>query len=106
MSTIATGAIGTPLALASHTSAQHTGALPSANDSLVKTPAGYVHPNRVLLWENTRRKIRELLHANQLKAAILPTVSVEQHNEYMAMAYDVAIATLICQSQRSSCILR
>jgi len=98
MSTIATGDIGTPLALALQTSAQQTGSLPSANYSLVKTPAGYVHPNRVLLWENTRREIRELLHANQLKAAILPTGSVEQHNEHMAMASDVAIATLICQS--------
>ena len=35
--------------------------------------------------------------AGKLKAAIIPTGSVEQHNEHMAMAADVAIATLICQ---------
>ena len=98
MKVMAAGAIGAPLALASQTSAQPTGSPPAVGESLVKTSAGYVHPNRVLLWENTRREIRELLHANQLKAAILPTGSVEQHNEHMAMASDVAIATLICQS--------
>ena len=57
----------------------------------------FVNPNKVLLWENTRKEIRERLASGQLKAAILPTGSVEQHNEHMTMVADVAIATLICQ---------
>lgn len=54
-------------------------------------------PKRVLLWENTRKEIRESLARGRLKAAILPTGSVEQHNEHMALVADVAISTLISQ---------
>ncbi len=57
----------------------------------------FVNPNKVFLWENTRKEIRQRLAGNKLKAAILPTGSIEQHNEHMAMVADVAIATLICQ---------
>ena len=71
--------------------------LPIGSSPLVPVPGGYVHPDRVLLWENTRKEVREALESGRLKAAILPTGSVEQHNEHMALVADVAIATLIAQ---------
>ena len=52
---------------------------------------------RVWLWENTRKEFREQFESRQLKASILPTGSVEKHNEQMAMVADVAIATLVSQ---------
>ena len=94
---MAAGAVSAPLALAAGAPAQETSSLPSARGSLAKTPNGFVHPHRVLLWENTRKEYRELQQSGQLKAAILPTGSIEQHNEHMAMVADVAIATLISQ---------
>ena len=57
----------------------------------------YVNPKRVLLWESTRKEIREALDGGRLKAAILPTGSTEQHNEHLAMICDTACATLISQ---------
>jgi creatinine amidohydrolase len=57
----------------------------------------YVNPKRVLLWENTRKEFREALESGQLKAAILPTGSTEQHNEHLAMICDTACATLVAQ---------
>ena len=77
--------------------AQAPGSLPFTADSLSKGGGSFVNPNRVLLWENTRKEIRELLAGGRLKAAILPTGSIEQHNEHMAMVADVANATLISQ---------
>ncbi|MCH2201667.1 MAG: creatininase family protein [Fuerstiella sp.] len=77
--------------------AQAPGSLPFTVDSLSKGRESFINPNRVLLWENTRKEIRELLEGGQLKAAILPTGSIEQHNEHMAMVADVANATLISQ---------
>jgi creatinine amidohydrolase/Fe(II)-dependent formamide hydrolase-like protein len=94
---LTTGAIVAPIWRPWRTNAQETSALPAARGSLAKTPGGFVHPNKVLLWENTREEVREQLESGQLKAAILPTGSVEQHNEHMAMVADVAIATLISQ---------
>lgn len=94
---VAAGVMGAPLALAARAAGQETRSLPSVRGSLARTPAGFVHPHRVLLWENTRKEFRELLHSGQLKAAILPTGSIEQHNEHMAMVADVAISTLISQ---------
>ena len=94
---VAAGVMGAPLALAARATGQETRSLPSVRGSLARTPAGFVHPHRVLLWENTRKEFRELLHSGQLKAAILPTGSIEQHNEHMAMVADVAISTLISQ---------
>ena len=46
----------------------------------------------VLLWENQRRYIREALDAGELKGAIIPTGSTEQHNEHLAMIHDTASA--------------
>ena len=77
--------------------AQSPGSLPFTAGALARGGSTFVNPNKVLLWENTRKEIRERLADGELKAAILPTGSVEQHNEHMAMVADVAIATLICQ---------
>ena len=52
-----------------------------------------IDPDRVLLWENTRKEIRELLESGLLKAAILPAGSIEQHNEHIALVEDTAHAT-------------
>ncbi|MCH2213119.1 MAG: creatininase family protein [Fuerstiella sp.] len=77
--------------------AQAPGSLPFTAESLSKAGRSFINPDKVLLWENTRKEIRELLEGGQLKAAILPTGSIEQHNEHMAMVADVANATLISQ---------
>ena len=69
--------------------------LPSSNVS--RTGDGYVNPRRVLLWESTRKEIREALESGRLKAAILPTGSTEQHNEHLAMIQDTASAVLLAQ---------
>lgn len=60
-------------------------------------PVGYVAPRKVLLWECTRREIREAIEQGRLKAAIVPTGSTEQHNEHLAMILDTAAATRIAQ---------
>ena len=98
----AAGVIGAGTAATARQSpaqAQIAGSLPYTADSLARAGGGssFVNPNKVLLWENTRREFRELMESGKLKAAILPTGSVEQHNEHMAMVADVAIATLVCQ---------
>jgi creatinine amidohydrolase/Fe(II)-dependent formamide hydrolase-like protein len=49
------------------------------------------------LWENTRKEVREALESGRLQAAILPTGSVEQHNEHLALVCDIAMSTLIAQ---------
>ena len=78
-------------------SAQSPGALPIDSTPLVKVGGRVVNPQKVLLWENTRKEIRDWLASGRLKAAVLPTGSVEQHNEHMAMVADIAISTLIAQ---------
>ena len=77
--------------------AQPPGALPIDSSPLAKVGGKLVNPQKVLLWENTRKEIRQWLAGGRLKAAILPTGSVEQHNEHMAMVADIAISTLIAQ---------
>jgi creatinine amidohydrolase len=44
------------------------------------------------LWKLTRRQVRERIEAGQIKGAILPTGSTEQHNEHLAMEHDTASA--------------
>lgn len=68
---------------------------PASN--LVRVGDGYIDPRRVLLWESTRREIREALETGRLKAAIVPTGSTEQHNEHLAMIQDTASAVLVAQ---------
>ena len=58
----------------------------------------YIDANKVLLWECTRKEIREALEAGSLKAAIVPTGSTEQHNEHLAMIQDTASALVISQN--------
>ena len=58
---------------------------------------GYVNPRKVLLWESTRKEVRELLAERKLKAVIVPTGSTEQHNEHLAMIQDTASVTLVAQ---------
>ena len=59
--------------------------------------SGFVHPQKVLLWERTRKEVREALQSGDLKAAIVPTGSTEQHNEHLALITDAACATLFAQ---------
>jgi len=58
----------------------------------------YIHPRKVLLWQCTRKEIREALESGRLKAAIVPTGSTEQHNEHLAMIHDTASAVLVAQN--------
>ena len=46
----------------------------------------------VRLWKLTRRQVREAMEAGQVKGAILPAGSTEQHNEHLAMEHDTASA--------------
>lgn len=69
--------------------------LPSSN--VVRVNDAYVNPRKVLLWESTRKEIREALETGRLKAAIVPTGSTEQHNEHLAMIQDTASAVLVAQ---------
>ncbi|MBT4484145.1 MAG: creatininase family protein [Candidatus Latescibacteria bacterium] len=57
----------------------------------------YIDPRNVLLYECTRREIRERINSGQLKAAIIPTGSTEHHNEHIAMVMDIATSLLISQ---------
>ena len=57
----------------------------------------YIDPRKVLLYECTRKEIRDMIASGKLKAAIIPTGSTEQHNEHMAMIMDTAGALLISQ---------
>jgi len=70
-------------------------ALPPA--SIVRAGEGYIDPRKVLLWESTRKEIREGIESGRLKAAIIPTGSTEQHNEHLAMIQDTASAVLVAQ---------
>ena len=64
---------------------------------LFHNPDKYVNPDKVLLWELTRKEVRESLEKGSIKAAILPTGSTEQHNEHLALCTDFAMATMISQ---------
>ncbi len=55
------------------------------------------NPDKVMLEECTRREIREALQRGDLKAAIIPTGAIEQHNEHLAMNVDIALSTYISQ---------
>ncbi len=70
--------------------------LPSQN--LARAGDRYVNPRRALLWESTRKEIREGLETGRLRAAIVPTGSTEQHNEHLAMIQDTASAVLVAQN--------
>lgn len=65
---------------------------------VARTAERYVNPRKVLLWECTRKEIREAMGSGVLKAAIVPTGSTEQHNEHLAMIQDTASALLVAQN--------
>ena len=74
-------------------------------DTVVGFPVSYpgrdslaVNPRKVLLFECTRKEIRDRLAAGTLTAAIVPTGSTEQHNEHLAMIMDTAAALLVSQT--------
>jgi creatinine amidohydrolase len=71
-----------------------------SGDSLQAGRAGenYAQARKVLLWECTRKEIREALGSGRLKAAIVPTGSTEQHNEHLAMIHDTASVVLVAQN--------
>ena len=86
------------LGMAIHTNGLGTGGnLPLPSSDVSSVGNRYINPRKVLLWESTRKEIREALESGQLKAAILPTGSTEQHNEHLAMIQDTASAVLISQ---------
>ncbi len=70
----------------------------SPSPQVARTPGNYVNPRKVLLWECTRKEIREAMAAGQLKVAIVPTGSTEQHNEHLAMIHDTASVILVAQN--------
>jgi len=71
--------------------------VPFGASSLFSSGSSYINPRNVLLWECTRKEIRERLASGTLHAAIIPTGSTEQHNEHMAMIMDSAAALLVSQ---------
>lgn len=68
-----------------------------ASGGLARVQGGFIDSRKVLLWESTRKEIREALEGGRLKAAIVPTGSTEQHNEHLAMIQDTASAVLVAQ---------
>src|SRR5260370_37772514 len=53
-------------------------------------------PN-ALLWEMTRRQVREGIDAGRIRAAVVPLGSTEQHNEHLHMIHDTASALLVAE---------
>ncbi len=51
----------------------------------------------VMLNKLTRREFREALAAGKFKAAIIPTGSIEQHLEHLAMEHDIASSTHVAR---------
>ncbi len=72
--------------------------MPGISFPIARTGDKYVLPRKVLLWECTRKEIREAIESGRLKAAIVPTGSTEQHNEHLAMIHDTASALLVAQN--------
>jgi len=93
----AAGLVATGLSRNEVVFSQTSQSTPLATPTIEWTGHSYVHPQKVLLWENTRKEFREALEAGKVKAAIIPTGSTEQHNEHLALICDTACATLIAQ---------
>ncbi len=72
--------------------------LRAASPQVARAGDKYIRPERVLLWECTRKEIREAIETGSLKAAIVPTGSTEQHNEHLAMIHDTASVLLVSQN--------
>ena len=52
----------------------------------------------VMLEENSRRTIRRALISGELKAAIIPLGSTEQHNEHLAMNHDTRSVLFVAKA--------
>ncbi len=72
--------------------------LRAASPQVARSGDRYIRPQKVLLWECTRKEIRDALEAGNLRAAIVPTGSTEQHNEHLAMIHDTASVLLVAQN--------
>ncbi len=92
---LAWAAAGASPAAAANPSEARSLPLPAAG--LSGSSGTFFRPQKVLLWESTRKEVREALSKGHLKAAIVPTGSTEQHNEHLALITDAAVATLIAQ---------
>ncbi|MEZ4862620.1 MAG: creatininase family protein [Caldilineaceae bacterium] len=51
----------------------------------------------IILGKLTRREFRAALAAGKYQAAIIPTGSIEQHLEHLAMEYDIRAATYLAE---------
>lgn len=85
------------LSKAASSSPQSSQVTPLPHSPLSPRGTQHVLPQKVLLWERTRKEVREALARGDLKAAIVPTGSTEQHNEHLALICDAAVATLMAQ---------
>ncbi len=56
-----------------------------------------IDQDKVLLSELTRKEVRDWFGSGDLKAAIIPTGSTEQHNEHMALSMDTEASMVISQ---------
>lgn len=97
MTSGAAGLAASSLSTSGTALSQTSQSTPLPTPSIEWTGRSYVHPQKVLLWENTRKEYREAIESGQVKAAIIPTGSTEQHNEHLALICDTACATLISQ---------
>lgn len=64
---------------------------------MVGTVNGEAAEPNVFLWEMTRREVREGIDAGQIRAAVVPLGSTEQHNEHLHMIHDTASALLVAE---------
>jgi creatinine amidohydrolase len=58
---------------------------------------GDINPKRVMLEDCTRKEVREWIASGNLKAAIIPTASTEQHNEHLALSMDTSAAVTVAK---------
>ncbi|MHB9028682.1 MAG: creatininase family protein [Candidatus Latescibacterota bacterium] len=70
---------------------------PLALSPLSAAGDGYIDPRKALLYECTRKEIRDRMESGALRTAIVPTASTEQHNEHLAMIMDTAGVLLVAQ---------
>jgi len=70
---------------------------PVAQSPLSRTEDGYIDPRKALLYECTRKEIRDRMESGALRTSFVPTASTEQHNEHLAMVMDTAGVLLVAQ---------
>ena len=60
----------------------------------------------VFMGDLTRREFREALAEGKFQTAIIPTGSIEQHLEHLAMEHDIRMATMSLNRRPASSIRR